>query len=143
MRPFALILALFAVFQRGYSLEWNESYPEALTEAKKEKKILLMSFMGSDWCPWCKKLDAEVFEDPRFAAEVGNDFVFMMVDFPKDKEQPEAIHLQNEQLLSTYKVIGYPMVILVHPEKGEIARLGYLPIGGKNYAEKLKKYIHY
>lgn len=143
MRKLTIILALLAVFRGGISQEtlpWSESYPDAFMEAKQENKIIVMCFMGSDWCPWCIKMNEEIFLDSKFIDEVEDQFVFLLVDFPREKKQPEELRLQNESLLTSYHVIGYPMLILVHPDKGEVARLGYLPIGGKGYAEKILKY---
>jgi len=38
---------------------WTQDAKAALAEAVKEKKDVLIDFTGSDWCGWCKKLDAE------------------------------------------------------------------------------------
>ena len=33
-------------------LSWGTDLPAALTQAKKEKKLVVMDFTGSDWCGW-------------------------------------------------------------------------------------------
>ena len=43
------------------------SVPDAQAQAKKESKLVLLNFTGSDWCPACKKLDAEVFSKKEFS----------------------------------------------------------------------------
>ena len=45
---------------------WATNFEKAQAEAKSEHKFLLINFTGSDWCSWCKKLDAEVFSKPEF-----------------------------------------------------------------------------
>ncbi len=139
-----LLLFLFFASIVTQSLEarelvWQNSYEEAMAEASKQKKILLLVFTGSDWCPWCMKLSREILEDPEFIQSVGDFFVFLNVDFPEKKALPKNTLQQNEQLQALYRVNGYPLLILVDPKKGEISRMGYLRISGKEYADKLKE----
>ena len=59
---------------------WTQDAKAALAEAVKEKKDVLIDFTGSDWCGWCKKLDAEVFTQEAFVAEAPTSFVFLKLD---------------------------------------------------------------
>jgi thiol-disulfide isomerase/thioredoxin len=45
---------------------WLVDLDEAYNRSVKEKKPILANFTGSDWCGWCKKLDADVFTKPEF-----------------------------------------------------------------------------
>ena len=36
--------------------EWLTDLPKAQEQARKENKLVLMDFTGSDWCGWCIKL---------------------------------------------------------------------------------------
>ncbi|MCA9784845.1 MAG: thioredoxin family protein, partial [Candidatus Cloacimonetes bacterium] len=45
---------------------WITDYEEALKLAKKERKLVLVDFTGSDWCGWCIKLKDEVFSKEEF-----------------------------------------------------------------------------
>ncbi len=46
-------------------LEWVPKYEDAIARAKKERKIVLLDFY-TDWCGWCKRLDADVFAKDSF-----------------------------------------------------------------------------
>ncbi|MCX8155667.1 MAG: thioredoxin family protein, partial [Verrucomicrobiae bacterium] len=65
-----IILALATLLVAGWlgaaELNWVTDFNAALNQAKKENKLLFINFTGSDWCGWCKKLDAEVFSTPEF-----------------------------------------------------------------------------
>src|ERR1700722_13050385 len=59
-------LAAALVCSAARAAEWTEDYPEALARARRENKLLLLDFTGSDWCSWCKRIDAEVLATPKF-----------------------------------------------------------------------------
>ena len=44
------------------NLPWMLDIEKAKATAKAEGKDIFINFTGSDWCGWCKRLDAEVFE---------------------------------------------------------------------------------
>jgi uncharacterized protein YyaL (SSP411 family) len=47
-------------------IEWLTDAPSAQEKAKRESKLVLLDFTGSDWCGWCMKLKSEVFDKPEF-----------------------------------------------------------------------------
>jgi thioredoxin-related protein len=95
---------------------WLTSLPEAKALAKKENKLILMDFTGSDWCGWCKKLDAETFSKPEFADYAGKNLVLVEVDFPAKKQQSDEVKKANKALQEKYDVNGYPTLILLKPD---------------------------
>ena len=48
------------------AVEWREDLAAAARDARQSRRLLLLNFSGSDWCGWCKRLDAEVFSQPAF-----------------------------------------------------------------------------
>ncbi|MFH0908032.1 MAG: thioredoxin family protein [bacterium] len=54
------ILALATMVVTIRADVWGEDYAEAMARAKQEGKYILLDFTGSDWCGWCKRLDAEL-----------------------------------------------------------------------------------
>jgi protein disulfide-isomerase len=119
------------------SITWEENYEQAVKTAYKEEKPILLYFSGSDWCRWCKKLKAETFNSKEFTDYLSNFFVFINIDFPKEKEQSAEIILQNSRLKTLYKVQSFPTVIIMDHKEKELDRLGYLKGGGKAYREKV------
>ena len=82
---------------------WLTDFEAAKAQATEEGKDLLVDFSGSDWCYWCKKLDGEVFSKPGFMDTASSDFVFVKIDFPRDKSRQSAdLQAQNLRLSQTY-----------------------------------------
>jgi len=61
-RLFAFSLALVVAASAARAADWTEDYAGSLARAKKEHKMVLVDFTGSDWCIWCQRTDKEVFE---------------------------------------------------------------------------------
>jgi protein disulfide-isomerase len=128
--------------QPGQSqIQWQTNYNQAVQEAQKSRRPLLLFFTGSDWCGWCKKMQSEVFSSAEFAQSVGGSFVFVEIDFPMNKQLPADQKQQNEQLKQKYGVTGYPTVIILDSNQNFVAEAGYRPGGGKAYADYLKQLL--
>src|ERR1700761_8394613 len=100
----ALALALTAHAKTG----WSEDSPKSLADAKAGNKLVLLDFTGSDWCPWCIKMDKEVFEKPEFKEYAHQNLVLVEVDFPNAKKLTAHVKKQNDELKEQFKVSGYP-----------------------------------
>ena len=61
-----ICLGLGADCVRAEGRIWTSDFAAARAKAKAEKKSLLVDFTGSDWCMWCKRLHAEVFDKDVF-----------------------------------------------------------------------------
>jgi thiol-disulfide isomerase/thioredoxin len=121
---------LLALFVTAFSLHasdiWLTNYDAALKQAAADKKPLLIEFTGSDWCPPCKALTANVFEKPAFEDFAKANVVLVKFDFPRRKEQEEALKTANQAMEKKYQVQGFPTIILVSSSGEEIARkVGY------------------
>ena len=134
----ALVALLFALSLPAFA-EWKTDLPAAKAQAQKENKVLLLDFTGSDWCGWCIKLNKEVFSTPEFAAYAEKNLVLMEVDFPNQKKQSDELKAANEKLQETYKVEGYPTIIVLDSEGKKIGELGYMAGGPKAFIEALEK----
>ena len=110
---------------------WMTDYPAALKKASKENKMVLLDFTGSDWCPWCIKLDQELFSQKAFKDYAEKNLVLVLVDFPRGKkaaEQSESLKKQNQELQTKFKVEGYPTLVLLDAQGKELKK-------PKNYLE--------
>jgi thioredoxin-related protein len=54
------------------AIKWM-SWEDAVKANEKAKKIFFIDFY-TDWCGWCKKMDATTFSDPAVAAYVNENF---------------------------------------------------------------------
>ena len=116
---------------------WDDDYDKALAKAKAEKKMVLLDFTGSDWCPWCIKLDNEVFSKADFKSYAKDNLVLVEVDFPNGKRQTKKLKEQNEKLKGEFAVKGYPTIIVLNSEGKKVGQLGYQEGGPKPFTAKL------
>ncbi len=127
------LIAGFALWQASAAdLTWQTDVPKALAQAKTEKKLVLLDFTGSDWCVWCKKLDADTFNQPEFATYAQTNLVLVQVDFPNHKEQSAGLKAANDALQKKFKVDGFPTLVALKPDGTVAWRTdGYLEGGPK------------
>jgi len=59
---------------------------EAEASAKKENKLILLKFSGSDWCAPCIQLQKVITDDPAFVAFANQKLVLLLVYFPRQKK---------------------------------------------------------
>lgn len=100
---------------------------------------MLLDFTGSDWCGWCKRLNAEVFSKPEFQQYAAKNLVLIELDFPRSKPQTDSLKKQNMQLASQYQIEGFPTVIVLNAEGKKVGELGYMEGGPDAFIAALEK----
>jgi protein disulfide-isomerase len=118
---------------------WLTSYEDALARAKKERKLILADFTGSDWCGWCIKLKDEVFTTPEFKKWAAKKVVLLELDFPRNKEQSDELREQNRTLAKKFGVRGYPTIVFIDPRGEKIGNVGYVKGGPAEWIKKAEK----
>jgi thioredoxin-related protein len=125
-RLLACSAALVLAASVAHAADWTEDYASAVAQAKKEHKMLLLDFTGSDWCVWCQRTDKEVFATQKFKDFADQKLILVRLDFPNAKPQTDALKAQNVGLRDKYGVEGYPtLVVLDAKEKVVFSQLGY------------------
>lgn len=119
--------------QAQEELTWHTDLTKATDISIKENKPLFLFFTGSDWCGWCIRLQNEVFKTPEFIAWAKKNVVLVELDFPKRKEQADAIKMQNAQLQQQLQVRGYPTVWFVSAAKTANAKVNLNALGSTGY----------
>ena len=122
---------------------WTVSYDQAISESQQTNKPVMLLFTGSDWCIYCKKLEAEVFATEQFSNWSSGKFVKVEVDFPQGSVLPHSISQQNEQLKQRYAgmVTSYPTVLFVDANGNTIAKTGYMPGGASNWMQQVDELL--
>lgn len=120
--------------------DWLTNPAVAQAKAKRENKLVLMDFTGSDWCSWCKKLHKEVFSQPEFQAYAKTNLVLMEVDFPHAKKLPPEQVRINDALQRKYAIEGYPTIIVLNGDGRKVGTLGYMQGGPKAFIAALDKF---
>lgn len=145
MKRYLLLLlsaSLLVLFTPGHAtIEWLENYDEAVQLSNRTEKPIVMVFLGSDWCGWCKRLEKEVFRSEAFAKATSDKLIFLKIDFPLRTRLPGWQQEQNEQLKDKYDIRGFPTLIILDEKQQQIATAGYQKGGGQKYADYLLKII--
>jgi len=120
-----VMLALFQAAQ-GAEAKWMTDLPKAQALAKEQKKLLLMDFTGSNWCPPCKALHQNVLTSKEFVDYAKDNLVLVVVDFPRPNNLPAAQQKANNDLAAKYQIEGFPTVIVLDSNGKELSKqVGY------------------
>lgn len=140
--PLALLagaLLSFSLVSAQAEATWLTDLSKAQAEAKAQHKLLLLDFTGSDWCVWCKKLDAEVFKQPEFESYAKDHLVLLTVDFPRKTAVAPEVKKQNEELAQKFGIEGFPTVVVLNGDGKQVGELGYEPGGASAFLKQLEK----
>ena len=118
---------------------WMTDLAKAQAKAKAEKKMVLVDFTGSDWCPPCKALHKNVLSSQEFLTFAKDNLVLVEIDFPRSKPQSPELKKANKDLAKKYDVDGYPTVVVFDSSGKEVMReVGYDGKKPADYVAKLK-----
>ena len=124
-----MTLGLCLVLLVGYSLyrslpdrlPWIRSYEQALQQARLEDKPIL-AYLFTDWCGYCKKMEAETFTDEAVIDEMSDNYVWLKLNAETDEE--------GRRLQERFNITGYPGLLLLDGAGQEMGRIsGFVPAG--------------
>jgi protein disulfide-isomerase len=122
--------------------KWLTDLDEAKALAKKENKVVLLDFTGSDWCGYCIKLKNDVFSTPAFQEWAEKNAVLVEVDFPSKKKLPKKLEKANKALQKQYKIEGYPTIVILDAEGKKLGQEeGYDGKGPEPYLKSLNAIV--
>ena len=93
---------------------------------------MLWYFAGdASWCPWCEKLEQEVFQTAAFAAWADDRVALFRIEYPRHPNAMTALERNNWNLIQRYRkyITGYPTVLFLTPDQQVVGKLGYQPGG--------------
>ena len=117
---------------------WLTDYATAQEISRRERKPLFLLFTGTDWCPWCVRLEKEALSAPEFAAWAKDNLVLLKLDFLQFSPQPQKLINQNSALRQKYNIEAFPTVLITTSDGEIIAQTGYQEGGGASYVAHLK-----
>ncbi len=115
-------------------LQWHTDMVKANAVSEKSKKPIFAMFTGSDWCGWCKKLQADVFNKAEFVKWANKNVVLVEIDFPRGKQLSPEMQQQNNSLQQTFNVTGFPTVWMFFMKKdAKTGQYSISPLGSLGY----------
>lgn len=123
---------------------WETNYQSALTKAKKENKVIMLYFAGTDWCKPCIILKKEVFDTEKFHQYAKDKIIPVKLDFPRLKKNqlPKEQVKQNEALAKRFNHEGaFPLVVYLSKEEKVIEKSGYRAGGVDEYLRYLNQVL--
>ncbi len=110
---FVLVFVSFATLGSA-EVKFNElSFADALKEAKKANKIVMVDFF-TDWCGWCKVLDRKTYSDEDVTKFADTKLVSLKIN----AEKGEGVDLTKK-----YKIQGFPTIIFFDGNGEEVHRV--------------------
>ena len=103
-------------------------FDEAFASARKEQKLVMVD-VYTDWCGWCKKLDQDVYTDPKVVGELANHF-----EATKLNAESKVTHKFDDNTLTEAQIAGhwgidsYPTIMFLSSTDSVVKVLtGYIP----------------
>ncbi|OJW83720.1 MAG: hypothetical protein BGO69_04950 [Bacteroidetes bacterium 46-16] len=144
MKKIITVLVTF-IFLSSYSagaqevkngLTWYTDIKKVYELSNKTKKPVFAFFTGSDWCGWCHRLQANVFDKPGFIAWAQKNVILLELDFPRHKKLPDELAKQNNELLQFFKVQGFPTIWVFNMIKDKTsAKFSISALGSLGYPQ--------
>ena len=107
------------------TLKWLR-FDTGLQEAKKSNKKVLID-VYTDWCGWCKKMDANTYNNAAVAEYLANNFSVVRLNAESpDKLTYKGERYTEQQLSYAFGINGYPSTIFLRSDGEPITVLpGY------------------
>jgi rhodanese-related sulfurtransferase len=145
MKTFLALFFAMALATHAAELKWLIDFSQAQAQAKAEKKSVLLYFHGSDWCPSCKEMEAQVMQTPQFTAYANQALVLVSVDFPqKTNSQSEALQKSNLALKAKFNVgDNFPTLVILDDAGSTVFQeTGYAGGGPAEVLPKLQRHAN-
>jgi thioredoxin-related protein len=112
-----MLLAIFALRSllfagENSNLRWH-NFNEGITEAKKTNKKVLID-VYTDWCSWCKKMDASTYSDKEVTEYLGERYVLIKLNAESEKKLSYKDKQYTErELAAAFGISGYPSTLFL------------------------------
>jgi thioredoxin-related protein len=140
----ALLLTLFAISNNGCTSDKADArskvvngeatpgfttFEDAFAKAKADNKLVLVD-VYTNWCGWCKRMDKDVYPDPKVQAELEKYFTAAKLNAEStDVRTFQGGLITEQQIASHWGVNAYPTLIFMNANGDVVERIpGYVPV---------------
>jgi thiol:disulfide interchange protein len=116
----------------GGAISWERDLRRALQTAQDENKLIIVD-VYTDWCVWCKRMDADIYSDPQVVG-LSREEVFLKLD-AEDGDQ-------GQQFAQRMGVRGYPTTFILDSRGRAVgAQVGYIrtPAGFIDFVQRTRR----
>ena len=130
---------------------WLVDLDEAYEQSKETGKPILANFTGSDWCGWCKKMDASTFKNQAVIKYIQSNYWAVKLNAERKDTvilgQQMFVNENTDQRRGAHQLaiallngkMTYPTMVYLD----EKVELMHPPIAGYQDAKSLEEIIHY
>ena len=109
-------IAVIAVLLSGNLAFSQNAFEDALKKAASENKRVVID-VYTDWCGWCKKMDAEAYSNDEVKKLLEDNFVLVKLNAEgKDKLTYNGKKYTEEELSYYFEVFSFPTTIFLEPD---------------------------
>lgn len=125
----------------------QDNFEDALKKAKTENKRVIVD-VYTDWCGWCKKMDADAYSNKDIKKIIEDNFIFIKLNAEgKNKINYNGKQYTEEELSFYFDVFSFPTTVFLEPD-GKLIEFKYDKSPMKNVpgyfkADEFKKILNY
>lgn len=117
---FLIMLFLFGIAAKSQTTGFND----ALKTAKDDNKRVIVDIY-TDWCGWCKKMDADAYNNKDIKELIEDNFVFVKLNAEgSNKVKFNGKEMTETDLALLFQATGYPTTVFLEPN-GKIIEYKY------------------
>jgi thioredoxin-related protein len=123
------VIILFSSFKpQSEAITWL-SFEQVLAASKNAKRKVFID-VYTDWCGWCKKMDASTFSDLKVAKYVNKKFYAVKLNAESSKTfQMDGKTISERELAQMFKVSAFPTTVYLDENLSMLSPVpGYLDI---------------
>jgi uncharacterized protein YyaL (SSP411 family) len=104
-------------------VDWYPWGKEAFRKARERNQPTLLD-LGATWCPWCKLMERDSYNDPETAAFIDSHFVAVKVDYDADPKL--SAEFERAHAFANLPA-GLPLTAFLTPDGKLYSGGGYFP----------------
>ncbi|HEY3250152.1 MAG TPA: DUF255 domain-containing protein [Ignavibacteria bacterium] len=142
----SILIAIIAIIGENSHAQ-SRTFEGLLKLAKQEDKKIIVD-VYTDWCGWCKKMDAEAYSNKEIKEIIEDDFIFVRLNAEgSGKIKYNGKEYTESDLAVYFEVTGYPTTVFLEPN-GKVIEYEYDKVKMKNLpgyfkTSEFKKMLNY